>query len=238
MAISSRSSPPVAAREGRSARSANRPASITGPSRSSVQPWHSTFTIGGTQIRLPLPGPGNVENALAAWAVCDQFGLSRSTPSPRRSRPCSAVSMRAETLQIGSLDGPQRLLQRQPGLHEERPGHAAQPSCRRRREPRPPAGLHLRRNGRAWVRRRRPCTPNLGQAVAEAGVDLLVTVGDAAADHGPSRPKETARRNLQTDSFDDTLSVCNHLQEFVRAGRYNTGQRFADGPVGAGGGAN
>jgi UDP-N-acetylmuramoyl-tripeptide--D-alanyl-D-alanine ligase len=34
---------------------------------------HSTFTIQGTPIRLPLPGPGNVDNALAAWAICHQL---------------------------------------------------------------------------------------------------------------------------------------------------------------------
>jgi len=36
----------------------------------------SRFTIDGTEIALPLPGAGNVENALAAWAVCSRLGLN------------------------------------------------------------------------------------------------------------------------------------------------------------------
>ncbi|MHC4743450.1 MAG: UDP-N-acetylmuramoyl-tripeptide--D-alanyl-D-alanine ligase, partial [Planctomycetota bacterium] len=35
----------------------------------------SRFTIDGTEIHLPLPGAGNVENALAAWAACSRLGL-------------------------------------------------------------------------------------------------------------------------------------------------------------------
>jgi UDP-N-acetylmuramoyl-tripeptide--D-alanyl-D-alanine ligase len=55
----------------------------------------------------------------------------------------------------------------------------------------------------------------LGRAVAEAGVDLLVTVG-APPQITARAAKETARHDLQTMSFDDTLSVCNHMQEFLR----------------------
>ncbi|MEN6333799.1 MAG: UDP-N-acetylmuramoyl-tripeptide--D-alanyl-D-alanine ligase, partial [Phycisphaerales bacterium] len=63
---------------------------------------YSTFTIQGRPVRLPLPGPGNVENALAAWAVCDQLGLSIDDFA-RAVESLSAVSMRAETLQVGKL---------------------------------------------------------------------------------------------------------------------------------------
>ena len=38
----------------------------------------SRFTIDGMQVSIPLPGRGNLENALAAWAVC-----SRLTPVVR-----------------------------------------------------------------------------------------------------------------------------------------------------------
>ena len=54
----------------------------------------------------------------------------------------------------------------------------------------------------------------LGRAVAEAGVDLLVTVGTPPQTTARVA-KETARHNLQTITFDDTLSVCNAMQEFV-----------------------
>ena len=108
----------------------------------------STFTIQGRQVRLPLPGPGNVENALAAWAVCDQFGLSVDDFA-RAVESLPAVSMRAETLQIGDDDGAQRLLQRESRIDEERAGDASQSSLVLRFESGPPAGVHLRPYGRA-----------------------------------------------------------------------------------------
>ncbi|MHC4693685.1 MAG: UDP-N-acetylmuramoyl-tripeptide--D-alanyl-D-alanine ligase, partial [Planctomycetota bacterium] len=62
----------------------------------------SSFTIDNTQVNLPLAGPGNVDNALATWAVCSQFGLTiKDFAQAVKTQP--AVSMRAELLQIGNL---------------------------------------------------------------------------------------------------------------------------------------
>ncbi|MHC4621714.1 MAG: UDP-N-acetylmuramoyl-tripeptide--D-alanyl-D-alanine ligase, partial [Planctomycetota bacterium] len=62
----------------------------------------SSFVINGSQVHLPLPGPGNVENALAAWAICSRFGLTvddfaRALPT------MPPVPLRAELLQLGAL---------------------------------------------------------------------------------------------------------------------------------------
>jgi UDP-N-acetylmuramoyl-tripeptide--D-alanyl-D-alanine ligase len=62
----------------------------------------SSFTIDGTQILLPLPGPGNVENAVAAFSVCSRFGLTTNDFADAI-RTLPAVPMRAELLQIGTL---------------------------------------------------------------------------------------------------------------------------------------
>jgi UDP-N-acetylmuramoyl-tripeptide--D-alanyl-D-alanine ligase len=172
----------------------------------------STFTIASTQVRLPLPGPGNVENALAAWAVCDQFGLTVDAFA-KALETLSGVSMRAETLRIGSLTilndcynaNPASMKNALAILHNLRAGDAANRSrrlvfiCGEMAELGPQTqALHA----------------ELGKAVAEAGVDLLVTVGTPPQTTAHVA-KETARHNLQTRSFDNTLSVCNHIQEFV-----------------------
>jgi UDP-N-acetylmuramoyl-tripeptide--D-alanyl-D-alanine ligase len=83
---------------------------------------HSTFAVEGVAVRLPLPGPGNVENALAAWAVCHQFGLTLM-PLPM---PLKPAHRRHAGLGHGdrNLDGPQRLLQRQPASMKNAPGDA------------------------------------------------------------------------------------------------------------------
>ena len=62
----------------------------------------SRFTIDGTEVRLPLAGPGNVENALAAWAVCSQFGMTVDEFAEAVAT-LPPVSMRTELVQIGTL---------------------------------------------------------------------------------------------------------------------------------------
>ena len=75
----------------------------------------------------------------------------------------------------------------------------------------------------------------LGRAVAEAGVDLLVTVGKLPQTTAQAA-RETARHDLQTQSFEDTLSVCDRYAGIPPQRRYTIGQGLPDGPVGAGGG--
>jgi UDP-N-acetylmuramoyl-tripeptide--D-alanyl-D-alanine ligase len=175
-------------------------------------PCSSTFEVQGRRIRLPLPGPGNVENALAAWAVCDQFGVTVEEFGAAVASLAS-VPMRAETLQIGALT----VLN---DCYNANPASMKNALAMLR---------NLRGSGDSDHRRLVfICGPmaelgaqtealhaELGAAVAEAGVDLLATVGD------PPRTtarvaRENARHDLQTECFDSTASVCDHLQEFLK----------------------
>lgn len=173
---------------------------------------HSTFTIASTQVRLPLPGPGNVENALAAWAVCDQFGVSVAAFA-KAVETLAGVSMRAQTLRVGSLTvlndcynaNPASMKNALAMLHNLR---AADDANRGRRL------VFICGEMAELGPQTQALHAELGRAVAEAGVDLLVTVG-APPQTTARVAKETARHNLQTRSFDDTLSVCNAVQEFV-----------------------
>jgi UDP-N-acetylmuramoyl-tripeptide--D-alanyl-D-alanine ligase len=174
---------------------------------------NSIFTIGETRIRVPLPGPGNVENALAAWAVCAQFGLTLDDFAQALAN-LPAVAMRAQAMKIGTLTvlndcynaNPASMKNALAMLHNLRPGGDAQRGrrlvfiCGEMAELGPQTEvLHA----------------ELGQAVAEAGVDLLVTVGTPPRTTAQVA-RETAQHDLQTRSFDDTLSTCNHLQEFIQ----------------------
>ncbi|HON91170.1 MAG TPA: UDP-N-acetylmuramoyl-tripeptide--D-alanyl-D-alanine ligase [Sedimentisphaerales bacterium] len=173
----------------------------------------STFTIQGRSVRLPLPGPGNVENALAAWAVCDQFGLSVDDFA-KAVESLPAVSMRAETLQVGKLTI----------LND---CYNANPASMKN-------ALAMLRNLRSSCQANRGrrlvflCGPmgelgpqteslheELGIAAAEAGVDLFVAVGEPPKTAAQAA-RQAARRDLQILCFEDTLSVCDHVQEFVR----------------------
>jgi UDP-N-acetylmuramoyl-tripeptide--D-alanyl-D-alanine ligase len=172
----------------------------------------SSFTIGGTPVELPLPGPGNVDNALAAWAVCEQFSLSVDEFA-RAVRTLSGVAMRVEPLQIGTLTVLNDCYNANPasmrnalailaGLRAGAPagttrrtvficGHMAELGAQSE-------ALHA----------------ELGIEVARAGVDLLIAIGEptrttAAAAH------DVATYDLQTVCFDDTASLCDNLERFV-----------------------
>jgi UDP-N-acetylmuramoyl-tripeptide--D-alanyl-D-alanine ligase len=55
----------------------------------------------------------------------------------------------------------------------------------------------------------------LGDLVAGAGVDVLLTVGEPTRATA-RRARQTARHDLQTRHFDDTLSLCDELPRLVR----------------------
>jgi UDP-N-acetylmuramoyl-tripeptide--D-alanyl-D-alanine ligase len=61
----------------------------------------SDFKISNVEIHLPLPGRGNAYNALAAWAVADQFKITIRDFADAV-KTISPVSMRTEILQISS----------------------------------------------------------------------------------------------------------------------------------------
>ncbi len=168
--------------------------------------WSSTFTIDRTPVTLPLPGPGNVENALAAWAVCAQFGLTvQDFAEALRTLP--HVAMRAEPLQVGTLTV----------LND---CYNANPASMRN-------ALAMLRTLRSAERRlvfvcgamaelgdqTEALHAELGRAVAEAGVDLLLTVGEPAQTTAQSA--QAARQDLRAVCFDDNASLCDNLAQFV-----------------------
>lgn len=169
----------------------------------------STFTIQGHRIVLPLPGPGNVDNATAAWAVCESLGLTVDEfAAALASLP--QVAMRAETLRIGALT----VLN---DCYNANPASMAN-------------ALAMLRNMRGTTNRRlvficghmgelgnqsEPLHSALGRSVAQAGVDILLTVGE------PTRivaatAKAAGSETLRVGYFADTTSLCNNLQKWLR----------------------
>ncbi len=169
----------------------------------------SRFTIDGTEINLPLAGPGNVENSLAAWAVCSQMGLSIDNFAAAV-KTISSVSMRAELLQIGTLKVLNDCYNANPasmknaldilnniGTSGERRlvficGEMAELGEQAER-------LHA----------------ELGAAIAKTKVRLLMTVGRLAkitADNASAN----VDHDLEIKCFDDTISASNNLDESIK----------------------
>jgi len=177
----------------------------------------SRFTIDDTEVYLPLAGPGNVENALAAWAVCHQFGLAINDFA-KAVKTLSPISMRAELLQIGTLTVLNDCYNANPASMRNALDILAGLD---------PTGNHrlvficgdMAELGQQTER----LHTELGTSIAQAKVGLLIAVGKFAKITSEAA-KTTAEHNLgsrkagslQIKRFEDTISACNNLHEFIK----------------------
>jgi len=170
---------------------------------------NSTFDIGRVKVALPLAGLGNVENALAAWAVCSKFGVNIDDFA-RAVKSLTAVPMRAEVLQIGKLTVLNDCYNANPAsmknaldilvnLGSDKKGRLVF-ICGDMAELGSQAGqLHT----------------ELGSYIAKAKVQLLLTVGKFV-EITAQTAKAAAEYDLKTESFQDNRSVCNNLGKFIK----------------------
>lgn len=169
----------------------------------------SSFTIDGRGVRLPLAGPGNVENALAAWAVCSQLGMSVGEFA-NAVTTLPPVSMRTELLQIGTLTVLSDCYNANPAsMKNALEILAGLDSTGRRRlvficGDMAELGLQTER-----------LHAELGEFAARTGVGLLIAVGKIAEIAADSA-QASATRDLRIKCFSDTVSACNNLHKFIK----------------------
>ncbi len=177
----------------------------------------SQFTIDGKQVHLPLPGPGNLENTLAAWAVCSQCDISIDDFAQAVSN-LSPVSMRTELLQIGTLTILSDCYNANPASMKNALNILAGLDPTRKRRlvficgDMAELGTHSER-----------LHTELGTSVAMAKVELLIAVGKFAKITAEAA-KTAYEHNLdsrrvgpmQIKCFEDTPSVCNNLHESIK----------------------
>ncbi len=180
--------------------------------------FSSTFTIEGprhsslVQIHLPLPGQGNVENAVAAWAICSQFGLTIDDFA-QAVRTISPISMRAELLQIGTLTVLNDSYNANPASMKNALDMFV--SLRKTCDPDSNRRLVFICGDMAELGERAPeLHAELGISIANAGIQLLLTVGKLTKITAEAAER-TAQYELQALCFEDVFSVCSRLQEFI-----------------------
>ncbi len=171
----------------------------------------SRFTIGGTEVALPLPGPGNVKNALAAFAICRQFEIT-AKDFAEGVKTLNAVPMRTELLKIGSVTIINDCYNANPVSMKNALDILAN------------FGKAKKQNGRLVFncgdmaelgKHSENLHRQLGEYAAKAGVDVLLGVGNFAETVAEA-VKRTAKNHPETKCFGDTVSVCNNLEKFVK----------------------
>ncbi len=177
----------------------------------------SRFTVDSTEVYLPLPGPGNVENALAAWAVCSQFDMDIDDFA-QAVKTLSPASMRAELLQIGTLTILNDCYNANPAsMRNALDILAGLDPARKRRL------VFICGDMAELGQQTERLHTELGTYIAQAKVRLLVAVGkfakittEAAKTTAEYNSDSHEAKSLKIKCFEDTISACNNLHEFIK----------------------
>ena len=169
----------------------------------------SRFTINGTQVLLPLLGAGNVENAVAACSICRLFGITIDDFA-HAVKTLPSLPMRTELLQIGTLTVLNDCYNANPASMKNAMDILANLVSKEKRR-----SVFICGDMAELGQYTQALHAELGASVAQAKVQLLLTVGKSAKIVAESA-KNTASYNLQTKSFSDTLSACNNLEKFIK----------------------
>jgi len=169
----------------------------------------SRFTIDGTEVFLPLPGLGNVENAVAAFSICSQFGLTIDDFA-HAIKTLPAVPMRSELLQIGTLTVLNDCYNANPASMKNALDILANLGSAKKRRL-----VFICADMAELGQQSEQLHIELGSYITQAKVQLLLTVG-RFAEVTAKAAKKSADYDLQTKSFKDTLSACNNLGKFIK----------------------
>jgi UDP-N-acetylmuramoyl-tripeptide--D-alanyl-D-alanine ligase len=179
----------------------------------------STFRISGIDVHLPLPSLGNVQNTVAAWAVCAQFGIA-AADFASAVKTLSPVAMRTEIVRIGSLTVINDCYNANPAsmknaldilttLAENQSRRAACPGEAQRRR------VFVCGDMAELGTQSEQYHVELGEYIANAKIDVLLTAGKLAQITA-SAAKQNARRDFRMRSFADAPQLCDNLQQFIK----------------------
>jgi UDP-N-acetylmuramoyl-tripeptide--D-alanyl-D-alanine ligase len=172
-------------------------------------PGHgSILEIEGTLVKVPLPGPGNRQNALAAWGVCRCLGMSVQDFS-QALQSLTPFQMRSELLSIGSLAVLSDCYNASPASMQHALATLADldPTGKRRRVFVCGEMAELGKQSAAFH-------SELGRVIGASGVDLLLTVGPLAGLCAETAAKATDNC-LKSVCFADTIIACERITDFI-----------------------
>ena len=173
-----------------------------------IGPLTSVFTINGVSVEIPLPGRGNVENALAAWTICSNLGIT-AEQFANVLKTISPVSMRTEMLQFGSITVISDCYNANPASMKNALDILANlAGSQKRRAVFICGDMAELGDSEQFLHRQ------LGEQIANARVNLLITLGNLAALAADAA--KTQKPDTQTRCFADQTDLCNNLQLMIK----------------------
>jgi len=178
-----------------------------------------SFTVEGTEVTVPLPGLGNLQNVLAAWAVCSKLGIPVRDLA-KAMQTIKPIRGRMQVIKAGPLLILDDCYNANPGSMRNALDCLAKISSNQKSPER-----SRRKNRAVFVcgdmlelgDQSDRLHSQLGEAIATAGVELLLAAGKFAKLTADAAKKSTAH-NLETACFDDTISLCEEMEKFIRPG--------------------
>jgi UDP-N-acetylmuramoyl-tripeptide--D-alanyl-D-alanine ligase len=169
----------------------------------------STFRINGIDVHLPLPGLGNVQNTVAAWAVCAQFGIAVADFASAV-KTLSPVTMRTEIVRIGSLTVINDCYNANPTSMKNAVDILAALGKNRNKRT-----IFICGDMAELGTQSEQYHVELGEYIANAKIDVLLTAGKLAQITA-SAAKQNARCDCRMRSFADAPQLCDNLQQFIK----------------------
>ncbi|MFH1371193.1 MAG: UDP-N-acetylmuramoyl-tripeptide--D-alanyl-D-alanine ligase [Planctomycetota bacterium] len=173
-----------------------------------LDPLSSRFYIDNAIVEIPLPGRGNVENTLAASAICSSLGVSIREFADAV-KTISPLSMRTELLQIGSLTVISDCYNANPASMKNALDILAALANKEERRSVFICGDMAELGDSEQDLHRR-----LGEQIANAGVQSLITLGNLAALAADAAKRQNP--GLQTRAFADPAELCNNLSLMIK----------------------
>ncbi len=174
----------------------------------SVRPLAGEFAIDGVSVEIPLPGRGNIENALAAWAICSNLGITTEQFADVV-KTISPVSMRTEMLKIGSLTVISDCYNANPVSMKNALDILANLAGSQKRR-----SVFICGDMAELGDSEQSLHRQLGEQIAKAGANLLITLGNLAAIAAESAKKTSP--GISTRSFKTNTDLCNNLRDLVK----------------------
>ena len=172
-------------------------------------PASSHFTIANTQIEVPLPGAGNCQNTLAAWAVCKELGI-KLTDFAAALKELPVVSMRAEILHIGPLTVINDCYNANPASMSNALQILANIDPAGNRRP-----VFICGDMNELGKDAESLHAHLGRQIALSRIGLLISVGPLA-EIAAQTAQKFANHNIQIISYPDTSTASNNLLKFIK----------------------
>lgn len=168
----------------------------------------ASFSVENCPIELPLPGPGNVANALAAWAICQSFQIT-----PKQFAQALAelgpVEMRTEIIETDDLTIINDCYNASPASMENALNMLAQLET-------PPGGRKVlicgdmdELGGETELFHKQ-----MGKIAAKADPALILAVGGLAA--LMARSAQRHRPAIYAEFFANTDALCDNLGKYLR----------------------